>query len=183
MIIFSDTSVKTILQNCLYISEFKVNLISVQKLIKNYKVVFNEYCEIYTRDVIKLISRAKVNNRLFSFSVISNIAEIANTTISSTSSASTIQIDNALKIHRRLGHIGLNAMKKLPINGLHGITHLICQDCILAKATKHINHDFSEIRHKREYLNLIRSNFFGLVQVLSFDKKRYFIIFLNEAYK
>ena len=135
------------MQNCLYISEFKVNLISVQKLIKNYKVVFDEYCEIYTRDATKLISRAKVNNRLFSFPIISNIAEIANTIINS--SASTIQIDNTLKIHRRLDHIKLNAIKKLPINGLHSITHLICQNCILTKVTKHINHDFSEIRHKR----------------------------------
>ena len=32
-------------------------------------------------------------------------------------------------------------------------------------------------------MNLIRSDLFGLVQVLSFGKKRYFIIFLNEAYK
>ena len=98
MIIFSDTSVKTILQNCLYISKFKVNLIFVQKLIKNYKIIFDEFCEIYTRDATKLISRAKVNNRLFSFPVISNIAEIANTTISSNTNIT--QMNNTLKIHR-----------------------------------------------------------------------------------
>ena len=91
-------SIKAILQNCLYILKFKVNLIFVQKLIKNYKMVFNKYCEIYTRDVIRLISRAKVNNRLFLFSIISNIAKIANTTISN--NINTTQINNVLKIHR-----------------------------------------------------------------------------------
>ena len=56
-IIFSDTDTKTILRNCFYISEFKINLISVQKLLKNYKIIFDEYCEIYTRDTGKLVSR------------------------------------------------------------------------------------------------------------------------------
>ena len=123
-IIFSDTSVKTILQNCLYISKFKINLIFVQKLIKNYKMIFDKYCKMYTRDATKLILCTKINNRLFSFPIINNIAKITNTTISS--NTNTIQMNNVLKIHRWLNYIEFNALKKLLINNLHNITQLIC---------------------------------------------------------
>ena len=63
------------------------------------------------------------------------------------------------------------------------IDSITCQECILAKATKHINHDFKHEKRDLQYLKLVRSNLFESIQVLSFDKKRYFITFLNETYK
>ena len=80
-IIFSDTGQKAILQNCLYVSEFQINLISIHKLFKNYKVIFDNYCYIYTKNNQKLMSRVTACDKLFVLSVISNLEEIANTTI------------------------------------------------------------------------------------------------------
>ena len=63
------------------------------------------------------------------------------------------------------------------------IDNITCQKCILAKVTKHINHDFKHKKRDLQYLKLVRSNLFESIQMLNFDKKRYFIIFLNETYK
>ena len=49
-IIFNNTNQKTILQNCLYVSKFQINLISIHKLFKNYKIIFDNYCHIYTKN-------------------------------------------------------------------------------------------------------------------------------------
>ena len=80
-IIFNDTNQKAILQNCLYVSEFQINLISIHKLLKNYKVIFDNYCYIYTKDSQKLMSRVTTHDKLFVFSIISNLKKITNTTI------------------------------------------------------------------------------------------------------
>ena len=176
-IIFSDTNQKTILQNCLYVSEFQINLISVHKLLKNYKVIFDNYCHIYTKDSQKLMSRVTACDKLFVLSVISNLKEIANTAIEESNA------EKALKIHRQMGHIGVTALNKTLSKNMIKIDSITCQECILAKATKHINHDFKHEKRDLQYLELVRSDLFGSIQVFSFGKKRYFIIFLNEAYK
>ena len=176
-IIFSDTGQKAILQNCLYVPEFQINLISVHKLLKNYKVIFDNYCHIYTKDSQKLMSRVTACDKLFVLSVISNLKEIANTAIEESNA------EKALKIHRQMGHIGVTALNKTLSKNMIKIDSITCQECILAKATKHINHDFKHEKRDLQYLELVRSDLFGPVQVLSFGKKRYFITFLDEAYK
>ena len=81
LIIFNNTNQKAILQNCLYVSKFQINLISIHKLLKNYKIIFDHYCYIYTKNSQKLMLRVTIHDKLFVFSVISNLKKIANTTI------------------------------------------------------------------------------------------------------
>ena len=94
LIIFNNTNQKAILQNCLYVSKFQINLISIHKLLKNYKIIFDNYCYIYTKNNQKLMLRVTAHDKLFIFSVISNLEEIANTTIIKSNA------EKALKIHR-----------------------------------------------------------------------------------
>ena len=82
------------MQNCLYVSKFQINLISIHKLFKNYKVIFDNYCHIYTKDNQKLMSRVTTCDKLFVFSVISNLKKIANTTIVKSN------VEKTLKIYR-----------------------------------------------------------------------------------
>ena len=59
---------------------------------------------------------------------------------------------------------------------------LQCDECILAKATKHVNHHISENKSS-EYLQLVQSDLFGSVQMTSYGNKRYFITFLDHYTK
>ena len=176
-IIFNNTSQKAILQNCLYVSKFQINLISIHKLLKNYKVIFDNYCHIYTKNNQKLMSRVTACDKLFVFSIINNLKEIANTTIVKSNAEKT------LKIHRQMNYIEVTILNKILSKNMIKIDSITCQECILAKATKHINHDFKHEKRDLQYLKLVRSNLFESIQMLNFDKKRYFIIFLNETYK
>ena len=123
------------------------------------------------------MSRATACDKLFVLSVISNLEEIANTTIIESNDEKT------LKIHRQMDHIEVSALNKILSENMTKIDNITCQKCILTKATKHINHDFKHEKRDFQYLELVRSDLFEPVQVLSFDKKRYFITFLDEAYK
>ena len=83
-----------------------------------------------------------------------------------------------------MSYIEITALNKILFENMHRIDIITCQKCILTKVTKHINHDFKhEKRDNLQYLKIVRSNLFESIQVLSFGKKRYFIIFLSEAYK
>ena len=75
-----------------------------------------------------------------------------------------------------MDYIEATILNKILFENMHRIDIITCQKCILTKVTKHINRDFHEKRDL-QYLKLVRSNLFESVQVLSFDKKRYFIIF------
>ena len=57
-----------------------------------------------------------------------------------------------------------------------------CEDCLLAKAKKRINHKTSENEYDC-FLELVQSDIFGPVQTPSFSNKRYFITFLDKATK
>ena len=123
------------------------------------------------------MSRATTHDKLFVFSIISNLEKIANTaTIKSNA-------EKTLKIHRQMSYIETTALNKILLENMHRIDNITCQKCILTKATKHVNHDFKHEKRDLQYLKLVRSNLFESVQMLNFDKKRYFIIFLNETYK
>ena len=176
-IIFSDISQKAILQNCLYVSKFQINLISIHKLFKNYKVIFDNCCHIYTKNSQKLMSRVTTCDKLFVLSVISNLKKIANTTTLKSN------VEKTLKIHRQMDYIEITALNKILSKNMTKIDSITCQKCILTKATKHINHDFKHEKRDLQYLELVRSDLFESVQVLNFNKKRYFITFLDEAYK
>ena len=123
------------------------------------------------------MSRATAHDKLFVFSIISNLKEIANTTIIESNA------EKALKIHRQMSYIEATALNKILLENMHRIDNITCQKCILTKVTKHVNHDFKHEKRDLQYLKLVRSDLFGSVQMLNFDKKRYFIIFLDEAYK
>ena len=82
-----------------------------------------------------------------------------------------------------MSYIEATTLNKILFENMHRIDSITCQECILAKATKHVNHDFKHEKRDLQYLELVRSDLFESVQVLNFDKKRYFITFLDETYK
>ena len=123
------------------------------------------------------MSRVTACNKLFVFPIISNLKKIANTTIVESNAEKT------LKIHRQMSYIEITTLNKILSKNMIKINNIACQKCILTKVTKHINHDFKHEKRDLQYLKLVRSNLFESIQVLSFDKKRYFITFLNETYK
>ena len=179
-IIFHDTNTKAILKNCLFVPEFDVNLISVDKLLKNdYKIIFDKFCEIYSSSR-NLISKTSACNGLYIFPIISNTHEIFTSVV-------TTAEDKINLWHARMGHIGKNALMQLKFQNDENIFHrheinLICEECILAKATKHINHEISESK-TFDFLELVRSDLFGPVNNPSFGNKKYFITFLDDYTK
>ena len=179
-IVFTDTNIKAVLKNCLFVPEFDINLISISLILqKGFKVLFNNTCQIMSSNDT-LVSSAKCNQGLYNFPIIGNLSYIFST-------ISCKEKENATTLwHKRMGHIGKKALKELknPSNNNHikELTDFICEECILAKATKHINHSVSDNVYTK-YLQLVQSDLFGPVQVYSFSKKHYFITFLDAYTK
>lgn len=164
----------------MFVSEFDVNLISVDKLLKyDYKIIFDKFCEIYNSSR-NLISRTSSCNELYIFPIISNTHEIFTSIV-------TTAEDKINLWHARMGHIDKSALMQLKFQNDENIFHrheinLICEECILAKATKHINHEISESK-TCEFLEIIRSDLFGPVNNPSLDNKKYFVTFLDDYTK
>ena len=123
------------------------------------------------------MSRVTACDKLFVFSIINNLKKIANTTIVKSN------VEKTLKIHRQISYIEITTLNKILSKNMIKIDNITCQKCISTKATKHINHDFKHEKRNLQYLKFVRSNLFESIQMFNFDKKRYFIIFLNETYK
>ena len=181
-IIFHDTNTKAVLKNCLFVPEFDINLISVSILLKNnYKIIFDTKCKIFSSKNT-LVSQASSCNGLYIFPVISNTHVIYSSIARSKSAKDEINT-----WHARMSHVDKKALMKLKFQNHENIIRdneidLVCEECILAKATKHINHEISE-NSTKEFLQLVRSDLFGPVQTPSFSNKRYFITFLDDFTK
>lgn len=81
--------------------------------------------------------------------------------------------------HQRMGHINEKSLNELNVQKSDKSKRFICEPCIEAKATRHINHNISS-RKCTKYLELVQSDLFGSTQVASYSNKRYFITFLDQ---
>ena len=181
-ILFKDSNRIAILNNCLYIPKFEVNLISIGNLInRNFKVIFkNNCCKVYKNNL--LITNSTTYKGLYLPPIISNKIELKEEHLFATIDNITINSDKNIKLwHERLGHISPSALQKLKL-----ITNsnydLNCQNCKLARLKQVINYNLS-FDKATDYLYLVNLDLFGPVQTPSIGGSKYFITFLDKYSK
>jgi len=127
------------LQNCLFVSEFNINLISVNLLTeKEYKIIFDTKCKIINSKN-DIISTTINNNELYTFPI-ANSNENAKYAYSS----KVVDSSDIFNIwHQRMNHINEKSLKELNIQKSNNSNKFICEPYILAKAKRHINHNIS----------------------------------------
>jgi len=165
------------LQNCLFILEFDINLISVNLLTeKGYKIIFDTKCKIIDSKNDTILTTIN-NNELYTFPIVNSNANAKYAYSSKIDSS-----DNFNIWHQRMGHINEKSLKELNILKSNNSNKFICEPCILAKAKRYINHNISSNKCT-EYLELVQSDLFESTQTSSFSNKRYFITFLDKFSK
>ncbi len=166
------------MQNCLFVPEFDINLISVNLLTeKGYKIIFGTKCKIISSKNDIILTTIN-NNRLYTFPIVKSNENAKYAYLSKVIDSS----DNFNIWHQRMNHINEKSLRELNIRKLNNSNKFICEPCILAKAKKHINHNISSNKCTK-YLELVQSDLFKPTQVANFSNKRYFITFLDKFSK
>ena len=179
-IIFSDTNTKAVLTDVLFVPEFDMNLISINLLLqKKCKVTFDDTCTISSSEN-RIITSVKATQGLYVLPIISNTEYVFSTLCNNE------QREETTLWHKRLDHIDQKALKELKNldnnKKIKTFKDFVCEECIKAKATVHVNHSISDTK-RIQYLQLVQSDLFDSVQVASFSDKKYFITFLDSYTK
>ena len=176
-LIFNSTKQKAILEDCLYVPEIGLNLLSLGRLAqKGLNIQFYKQ-NCYIERPNKLIAKGYYRNNLsvFNTQIIQKTAEIACLTT------------NKQDIwHQRMGHIGNKALKELP-NAVKGVENIIkveekdCDICIQSKMTAKISRKSSS--GSTTYLGLVYSDIGGPYTPKTLGGNKYYVTFLDSATK
>ena len=176
-LIFNSTKQKAILENCLYIPEIGMNLLSLGKLAqKELNIQFyKQKCFIERPKKIIATGYYRNNLSIFDTTIITPISrEIA-----------CLSVKQDIW-HQRMGHIGYKALKELP-NAVKGvektkeIKNIDCDVCIQAKMTAKISRKPSE--NSTTYLDLVYSDIGGPFTPKTIGGNKYYVTFLDSATK
>jgi len=187
-IIFTDSKLKCVLKNCLYMPELGINLISQGELNKETYTILT-YNSILLKQGNKNITKGKKINNLYYLPIkVLNKNVLKGNQILHTSENNTSNNSNILW-HQRLGHINNNSLNNLKIatigyntNNTSNINYNNdnCEICIRAKFTNKINYNTNN-SIKLDYLEKVASDLCGPISPITYNKCKYFITFLDKA--
>jgi hypothetical protein len=167
-IVFQVNNFKIYLNNCLYVPEFNVNLISVRKLLENNYIVNFQNTKASIIKNNKIILEANLEEKLYTIKL---EASYLNKEISNKN------LENIKLWHTRYGHKNLDTICRILSIPKPNIK-LNCSSCIKAKLTntKHI-----KITPKaKNYLDKIVIDLCGPIMPKA-NNKQYIIFFLDSA--
>jgi Pol polyprotein, beta-barrel domain/gag-polypeptide of LTR copia-type len=170
---FTSTGQTAILDDCLYVPEIGLNLLSLGQIAsKGISInIGPNYCELSKGS---LIAKGLYRNNLTLFETETENAEFA--------SIANIAQTNDNIWHFRMGHIGNNALNALPTRtiGVEGPIEGVkeCETCIQAKATANISR--TPMSKASEILEKVHSDICGPISPGTFRKKRYFVSFIDD---
>jgi Integrase core domain/GAG-pre-integrase domain len=178
-LIFNSTKQKAILENCLYVPDIRLNLLSLGRLAqKGLNIQFYKQNSVIERPNKKIIAKGYYRNNLSVFDtyiIKLNPIEIACLTT------------NKQDIwHQRMGHIGSKALKELP-NAVKGVKTILkveekdCDICIQSKITAKISRKSSS--GSTTYLGLVYSDIGGPYTPKTLGGNKYYVTFLDSATK
>ncbi|KAF5187558.1 Retrovirus-related pol polyprotein from transposon tnt 1-94, partial [Thalictrum thalictroides] len=186
------------LENCMYMPQLGINIISHPQIRGNYTSVFNkDSCQILCKG--KVIAHGRRENNLFCLDVdrvvIPDQALMVSDSISSEQRCSrnernkvTTVGDNVIDVgvlHNRMGHVGHANLVRL-LQNTSGFTKLSnknnvqlqhCEDCLKGKFTNNVNKSSSG--REFDHLEKVSSDICGPVTPGTYDKYNYFITFLD----
>ena len=170
---FTSTGQTAILDECLYVPEIGLNLLSLGQIAsKGISInIGPSHCELSKECLI--LAKGLYRNNLTLFETEPENAEFASTAdIASTSNI----------WHQRMGHIGKNALEALPKTtiGLEGPVEKVqeCETCIQAKAKAKISR--TPMPRAKEVLEKVHSDICGPISPGTFQRKRYFVSFIDD---
>ena len=181
-----NSSTVVVLQNCLYIPEFRTNLVSLGRLIRNgAKIGFNaKKCDIQLRNGARI--EAVLVGGLYKLPL--------QTTFHSDETELALSVTTPSVWHQRLGHIGSTPMRHLstsvqglgvaPGQNLAPIDTTIdtCETCLKGKFTAHPNHSAARTKYT-VFFSHISTDLCGPMPAVSYNGYRYFIAFICSATK
>jgi hypothetical protein len=189
-IAFMYNNTKIILNNCLYIPTFTVNIISVQKIInKGFTVEFKQYEAVVSKNA-KILFKATLQNNLYSINledkIITNNVLLAkaiknnkrdNNINYSNWNNKTVQFINLW--HMRYSHKNVDTIcTLLNVKKLNNF-QLNCNICAKAKLTNNISRDITP--KPVNYLDKVVIDICGPITPLTHNNYKYIIFFLDAA--
>jgi len=174
-----------VLNNVYYVPVFGKNLISVARLIEQgYSLDFNNDVIQILKNGFMITSTVMINNLFY---IKPNIPTICDTELNDDSMRESKRlrldsIDQTYKWHLRLGHIGLDRIKRLvrdgPLQTLSVGSLPTCESCIEGKMTKR---PFSAKGNRAdECLELVHSDVCGPFNIQARGGYEYFITFTDD---
>lgn len=170
------------IKNVHYVPDIVANLLSVGQIVKNDNVVIfhKNGCEVYDPSR-KVIATGSFVNNLFKL----NKAQSSNFSIGNelacvNSATRTKNMNNAILLHRRLGHASFSNSIFLKNFG-QKVKELKCITCVKGKQSK-LPYPSSDTRATK-ILELIHSDVCGPMSVNSSSGKRYFVTFIDDFSK
>ena len=182
----SIESKQFVLQDCLYVPSFDLNLISISKLEKNnIAVLFQNNKAIIYKDNKTLFTFNKIDNL---YQVILNIKVESSDNTLATRNSKKLKVTKSLTLeeirlwHKRLGHKNLKAIcKALEIPYIKEYSSFKCSICINAKLTNIVN---KEITTKASnYLDKVVLDLCGPITPSSLGGGRYILFLIDSAYR
>ena len=171
----SNTDVPIMLMNVLYIPELRDNLLSVRKLTKaGLDVQFSKSMAVIKQEG-KTIATASLKGNLYEFIM----------DINKDHSHGNAYVASEIELwHKRLGHIGENALNELVKRNLvNGVTEKsakikFCDTCIEAK---HCRDPFKGTHQvAKRVLERVHSDVCGPISPTGHDGSKYFVSFIDE---
>ncbi|CAK1367765.1 unnamed protein product [Cercospora beticola] len=171
---FKDTNKVSILTNCLYIPEFRLNLVSLSQL---------DTCNVYTRLKNGVIELFNSQNDLLTKAILNKSLYKLNISIPTSYSkevkeeALYLESKSDAEIwHKRLGHIGDNTLKRLGVSAEN--ISPTCEVCISSKHTRKISRAINE--KAKSYLDKVSCDICGPIEPPTNKGYRYFISFIDN---
>ena len=164
---FTSTGQVVTINNCLYVPEIGLNLLSLGQLLeKGLNITSRERDTTLAKDN-RIIAKG-VNSGNLTLFYTESIEQVLTTITRQT-------------WHERMGHIGSKALEQLPktTQGCDLTGEMdTCEICIQSKATAKISREPSQRASK--YLEVVHSDIWGPIKPLTWSKGRYFISFIDD---
>ncbi|CAK1354284.1 unnamed protein product [Cercospora beticola] len=171
---FKNTNKVAILTNCLYIPEFRLNLVSLSQLdTRNvYARLKNGVIELFNSQN-DLLTKAILNKSLYklNISIPTSYSKEVKEEVLYLESKSDADI-----WHKRLGHIGDNTLKRLGVSAEN--ISPTCEVCISSKHTRKISRAITE--KAKSYLDKVSCDICGPIEPPTNKGYRYFISFIDN---
>ncbi|GBN66128.1 Copia protein [Araneus ventricosus] len=152
-----------VLKNVLFIPELNGNLISVKQIQKaGYSVLFRDN---------KAIVKGK--NKTFVLCELNSKGQYVSDFIPTVSNTFVAETEEAEFWHRRLGHSGNHALRKLGLS----TSDSFCENCVLAKQSAE---PIGKGNRRRENAPMIHSDLCGPVEPATLSGERYVLTFVDD---
>lgn len=165
------------IKNVQFVPDIVANLLSVGQIVKNDNVVIfhKNGCEVYDPSR-KVIATGTLVNNMFKLVKSSN-SSFENGFACGDIATRKRYVNDAILLHRRLGHVSMNNEIFLKVFG-RKMKDFKCVVCIKGKQTK-LPFPSSDNRATR-ILELIHSDVCGPMSINSIGGKRYFVTFIDD---